>query len=667
MKKIVLLSSFFLACPVLGANEIGLRSLLEEMVDRSRIAEFPQPEYVCMQASSYDRRMKTPGNADWFANEDWSNFLRVEQNDGRREWIMMDVAGPGAIVRWWITGFKFNGTIRVYLDGSSEPVLVGKADELIGGDLFLGPPLNAERSRGRNLYLPIPYAKRCKITYDGPSPRETKDFSDNLYYNINYREYPEGTTVKTFTRADFKATTPLIKQIQQRLLTPGKNRLEIRRSVKGGTVTLKPGDSTDRMIRQSGAIAYLSIRISGENLSQAMRSTVIRAEFDGRQTIWAPVGGFFGSGVGLNPFKGWWRTVDQDGWMRCYWPMPFQSGAKLSLTNYGKSDVTVEIDDIGVASWPWNGRTMYFHSSWRGENEINVYGSDQNRMEDWNYVTIQGKGVYVGDTLALFNRSPRWWGEGDEKVFVDQETFPSHIGTGTEDYFGYAWGNEERFESPFHAQPIGSGNQTVNHTTNTRVRLLDGIPFKTSLQFDMELWHWNVTTMDYATTTYWYAYENAVGNGQTEPAGVAQKVGQIINIVEGESLQLRRVSGGFTEVQRGDWGASGGEHLWWKHGAVGDELALAVPIGQSGDYQLMLQTVTAPDYGRVRILLDDVELSASEDFYTPQEVKLKRLWAGGRHLEKGEHILSFTILGRNPQAKPGNMLGIDYIELRKSD
>ena len=32
-----------------------------------------------------------------------------------------------------------------------------------------------------------------------------------------------------------------------------------------------------------------------------------------------------------------------------------------------------------------------------------------------------------------------WWGEGDEKVFVDGEKFPSHFGTGTEDYYGYAW------------------------------------------------------------------------------------------------------------------------------------------------------------------------------------------------------------------------------------
>ncbi len=159
---LILLSLF--ACQVVSAEPITFRGLLYDMLDRSLIAQFPETEFECKQASSYDRKSKQPGNAQWFANDDWSNFIRVEEVEGRREWVMMDEDGPGVIVRWWITGFKFPGTIRVYLDGSDEPVFQGKADKLIGGDILLGAPLNAERSRGRNLYMPIPYSKHCKIT-----------------------------------------------------------------------------------------------------------------------------------------------------------------------------------------------------------------------------------------------------------------------------------------------------------------------------------------------------------------------------------------------------------------------------------------------------------------------------------------------------------------------
>ena len=38
---------------------------------------------------------------------------------------------------------------------------------------------------------------------------------------------------------------------------------------------------------------------------------------------------------------------------------------------------------------------------------------------------------------------------------VGNTTQPDHIGTGSEDYYGYAWGHTETFSRPFIAQPIG--------------------------------------------------------------------------------------------------------------------------------------------------------------------------------------------------------------------
>ncbi len=67
----------------------------------------------------------------------------------------------------------------------------------------------------------------------------------------------------------------------------------------------------------SGAICVFRVKVSGDDIRQAMRSTVISADFDGQKCVWAPVGEFFGSGPGINPFKGWWRRVEKDGWMSC--------------------------------------------------------------------------------------------------------------------------------------------------------------------------------------------------------------------------------------------------------------------------------------------------------------------------------------------------------------
>jgi alanyl-tRNA synthetase len=61
------------------------------------------------------------------------------------------------------------------------------------------------RARGYNLYLPIPYSRRCKITYDRPNFQQSKNRDDLLYYQINYRTYEPGTRVESFSRAGFEA------------------------------------------------------------------------------------------------------------------------------------------------------------------------------------------------------------------------------------------------------------------------------------------------------------------------------------------------------------------------------------------------------------------------------------------------------------------------------
>jgi hypothetical protein len=523
-----------LTTAAIAAETIDFGSLLGQMLARAVIAEFPEPAFVCKQASSYNRESQQPGTPEWFATGDYSNFIRCERVGDRREWVMLDVEGPGAIVRWWITQYKYDGTLRVYLDGSDTPVLEGTGDELIAGKspAVVGAPLSARRAAGCNLYLPIPFGKHCKITYDGANAHETKKFGDNIYYNINYIQYPEGTDVKPFARDDLKANARLIKRVQRELLAPADNGLEVVRTIAGGKQMLPPGQSMTRDIADGGAICRLRVKIGADDIQQAMRSTVVRADFDGKRRVWAPVGGFFGSGPGLNPFKGWWRQVEQDGCLTCWWPMPFREKATIAITNVGSCDVTVELDDVAVADWAWTDRSMYFYSAWRGDDHIAVFGNNYHLGEEWNYVTVRGKGVYVGDTMAVFNRPlvsrNSWWGEGDEKISVDGELFPSHFGTGTEDYFGYAWGTAAPFEAPFHAQPRGDANKGSGHTTNTRTRILDRIPFQMSFRLDMELMHWRSGgTVDYATTTYWYARDGAESNGQTSPARVRRRVGEI--------------------------------------------------------------------------------------------------------------------------------------------
>ncbi|MDM8001835.1 MAG: DUF2961 domain-containing protein, partial [Bacteroidota bacterium] len=123
---------------------------------------------------------------------------------------------------------------------------------------------------------------------------------------------------------------------------------------------------------------------------------------------------------------------------------------------------------------------------------------------DINIADLKGRGLYAGDAMLVFNTADAWWGEGDEKIYVDGETFPSSFGTGTEDYFGYAWCRPEPFDHPLIAQPAGCGNFHPGMSMNMRYRILDAIPFTESLKVDLEMWHWVKTTIDFSVTAYYY-------------------------------------------------------------------------------------------------------------------------------------------------------------------
>lgn len=482
------------------SQTITLQSLLHEMLDRDRLARLPNPAYTCKQASSYDRASVAPEKPGWFANNDFGQYFRTEQINGRTEYVVMDADGPGAIVRFWKGGQDPGKILRIYLDGSNKPAIEEKAEDFLGGRLWAKPPLAAIRARGFNLYLPIPYAKHCKVTFEGKPD----------WYNIEYRTYPAGTDVRTFTRADFDSAADLIHDVGDTLLTPVNSLDSIARTIPSKPQRLALRKDMQLKLDGPAAIRLLRVKIDAPDLTQALRSTVLSIEFDGEQTVWCPVGDFFGSGVGLNPYRDWNRDVDRSGLLSCYWAMPFEKSCMIKLTNFGDRPVDVTLGTIGLGEWKWDDRSTHFHSTWRQQYPIQTKKGEGTM--DWNYVEISGQGVYVGDTLAIHNGSGAWWGEGDEKIFVDGEKFPSHFGTGTEDFYGYSYGHPAFFEAPFHAQPRFEGNNRVGHTTDTRTRSLDAIPFNTSLKLDLEIWHWEATRVAYAAATYWYARPGATCN-----------------------------------------------------------------------------------------------------------------------------------------------------------
>lgn len=525
-------------------DKVSVSSLLNEMIDRDAITKFPTKDFRLKQESSYNRASKTPSDTvGWFINQDFNrknkeedqNFIRTEEISGQKEWVIMDHQGPGAIVRTWMPFLNSKkptttSIIKIYLDGAKEPTLQGNMLGLLNGTGLFPFPFAHKSLRSSVSFFPIPYAKSCKITVT------EKPF----FYQFTYREYDEGTKIKTFSLKDFKEENTLIKKVGNALLAPEKitegKHFKLSETLNAGE------EKSVELTSGTNAVRGLSLKLGSYKDSTVTRSVVLKMEFDGQETVWTPIGDFFGSGIGLNPFQGWYRTVANDGTMSSRWVMPYQKNGKISVINLGNNPVDIRLEAV-VGDYTWDKNSMYLNAAWRGEYPVST-----RPFSDWNYVTLKGRGVYVGDALTIWNPVKRWWGEGDEKIWVDGEDFPSIFGTGTEDYYGYSWGgvSNDFYEHPFHAQPISNKYNKINrkteaeigdrntqfYSTESRTRALDGMPFGSSLQLDMEIWSWTKCDMEYGVGVYWYGDAATTSNRKADPKAVKELLSATKTIIE---------------------------------------------------------------------------------------------------------------------------------------
>jgi hypothetical protein len=170
--------------------------------------------------------------------------------------------------------------------------------------------------------------------------------------------------------------------------------------------------------------------------SSNWRTLVLRAYWDheSEPAIEVPLGDFFANGWGrFAQVSSSMIAANPHGGFNCYWPMPFQRYAELTVENLGAVDaelyfqVTYETDVEGD-------RLGYLHAQFYRNNPLPT-GNVHVLLD-----RVEGHGHYVGTYLAWGSNSPGWWGEGELKIYLDgDEDYPTICGTGTEDYFGGAW------------------------------------------------------------------------------------------------------------------------------------------------------------------------------------------------------------------------------------
>lgn len=491
------------------SQPVSVTSLLGEMTDPDAVTYRAERPWTTRLWSSCDRASVAPNRPGWFANNDRNQFVRDETNAaGKVEHVLLDAKGPGAIVRFWMTFDRVpdGGLLRIYVDGKKE--VEGKGFEILSGRGLCGAPLAAsvsERSplakRGHDLYLPIPYATSCKVTLEAELSA-----SACAYYNVETRTYPADTPVESFSRAALAAARADVEAanaaLAARIDFPLPKGVEAK-ALKD--VPLKACEEQAFSFAGPGAIREIALDVNFGVWSpnQPMPEEIfIVVDCDGERTVEVPAIAFFGTGSTLRDFNTRF-TAKCGGVMKSRWVMPFKTSARVAVRG-GKYAVPLRSFSVTAGAYDWQeSRSLHFRSSWTPYRQIPTRQKGDHR--DLNYLTVKGgAGRLVGCGLSIANPANIWWGEGDEKIFVDGEAVPSYIGTGTEDHYGYAWCRGEEFSHPFLAQPDGRGNMSPGVSVNLRHRVLDAVEFTRSLVFDMELWHWRDCRVDYDAWCWYY-------------------------------------------------------------------------------------------------------------------------------------------------------------------
>jgi hypothetical protein len=366
-----------------------------------------------------------------------------------------------------------------------------------------------------------------------------------------------------------------------------------------------------------------------------------------------------------------------------FWPMPFRKSCRITITNEGTRRVQnlyYQVDWKKLPSLPE--RTPYFHAHYR--QALPSQGGGRYRLLD-----VEGEGHYVGTVLSVVQAEAGWFGEGDDFFYVDGSKTAAIEGTGTEDYFNDAWGLHVS-EGLYSGVPVAQGTGLGSRMTAYRWHVLDPVPFKRSLRFEMEHRGWTFQrdgsvksafgerTDLLSSVAFWY--QQGIARGLPElPYGRAR-------LPQGNARQIE-VETALADVKADKGEASLVKELFWSKDVLafegegeGSRIEVPFDVSEEGDYEIYAQVAQGPEYGIYTVLLDgkpaqapdlehepgaDVLVKDRFDGYAPETYVGFDYQVGWPRLSRGRHSLTFVCLGKNADSS-GHRLGVDNIILAKT-
>jgi hypothetical protein len=418
------------------------------------------------------------------------------------------------------------------------------------------------------------------------------------------------------------------------------------------------------------------------NLGGDLRALALLMYWDGESdpSVAVPLGDFFGAGHGIaKEFASQVLTIAPARSFNCYFPMPFNRSGRIEVRNDGPPVMALFWHvDYERQDRPQKG-IGYFHARWHRENPTRAVAHSESKGKNVegkeNYVILEaeGRGHYVGCVLSVHQLGFWWWGEGDHMIFIDGEKTPSMNGTGSEEYFGAAWGFQREYQYPYNGCILlgREGTEYAGKTVAYRFHLPDPVRFRKSIRVTLEHGTANDQSNDYSSVAYWYQTEPHRPWSPLPPVEArlprpTLRPEHVAGALEAEDLGWARVENGKAEVRRGFQFAfwSGWAMLEFRPERLPARVGLRVAVEKPGRYEVKAGLKEGRNMGRFQLVVDGEEVGGPVDAYGPDSPFMKERGLGEVMLSEGEHEFAFVVEGKNEESR-GALLGLDYLLVSK--
>jgi D-arabinan exo alpha-(1,3)/(1,5)-arabinofuranosidase (non-reducing end) len=483
-----------------GLGSLSLCFLASSLLWGQEISRYPilQPDVQAHYLSSTDR---TGGNDDGFDGT-YSELY----TDDNGEHVILDVEGPGTLYNLWFTS-RVNGWsplgsghIKFYFDGEPTPRIDTDIDELFSGrhPPFVPPFVyHAFQSTGGYVsYMPFPFRKHLKVTTEKRVG----------FYNAYYHTYASDRAVESWTadapRWDFTpGPSPPGELLNGTLALPAPAMPDGEMVPSRAVVLERAGE---------GAITSLRFNPLFPLTPYQLNHLLLRIYWDGEAepSVAAPLGSFFGSGLGEASVDALPLGMSPSGPYYCRFPMPFWNGFRIELVNETPDPAPqiwweVLVSPAGSYSRETSGSFhAVYHREWPTTSG-----------KDYTLLDAAGRGVYLGQVMTVEPLRPeikRWW-EGDLHLYLDGRRQPAFQGTGHEDEYLGGWSNEwlmNPYSLPMHGEPKTAGLKQVDFQWSAATTVyrffVSGIPFQNGISVSTEHGARNTADAMYSSVAYYY-------------------------------------------------------------------------------------------------------------------------------------------------------------------